>query len=88
MFLHDPLAAPNAFKLTQEAASRLVITLQAPEVEGTEEQLPELATVAKERVDALFAFARRSTGGQGTGESAHCDANATLKLNRLVYGVW
>jgi putative ABC transport system substrate-binding protein len=56
MFLHDPLAAPNAFKLTQEAASRLGITLQATEVEGTEEQLPELATVAKARVDALFVY--------------------------------
>ena len=29
MFLHDPEAAPNAFKLTQEAAPRLGITLQA-----------------------------------------------------------
>jgi putative ABC transport system substrate-binding protein len=28
MFLHDPLAAPNAWKLTQEAAPRLGITLQ------------------------------------------------------------
>ena len=56
MFLHDPQAAPNAFKLTQEAASRLGITLQATEVEGTEEQLPELATVAKSRVDALFVY--------------------------------
>jgi ABC-type uncharacterized transport system substrate-binding protein len=56
MFLHDPQAAPNAFKLTQEAASRLGVTLQVTEVEGTEEQLPELATVAKERVDALFVY--------------------------------
>jgi putative tryptophan/tyrosine transport system substrate-binding protein len=56
MFLHDPQAAPNAFKLTQEAASRLGVTLQVTEVEGTEEQLPELATIAKENIDALFVY--------------------------------
>jgi ABC-type uncharacterized transport system substrate-binding protein len=56
MFLHDPQAAPNALKLTQEAASRLGVTLQVTEVEGTEEQLPELSTIAKERIDALFVY--------------------------------
>jgi ABC-type uncharacterized transport system substrate-binding protein len=56
MFLHDPQAAPNAFKLTQEAASRLGVTLQVTEVEGTEEQLPELSTIAKDRIDALFVY--------------------------------
>jgi putative ABC transport system substrate-binding protein len=56
MFLHDPQAAPNAFKLTQEAASRLGVTLQVTEVEGTEEQLPELSTIAKEHIDALFVY--------------------------------
>jgi len=56
MFLHDPQAAPNALKLTQEAASRLGVTLQVTEVEGTEEQLPELAMIAKEGVDSLFVY--------------------------------
>jgi putative ABC transport system substrate-binding protein len=56
MFLHDPQAAPNALKLTQEAASRLGVTLQVTEVEGTEEQLPELSTIAKEHIDALFVY--------------------------------
>ena len=32
MFLHDPEAAPNALKLTQEAAPRLGITMQAAQV--------------------------------------------------------
>src|SRR5262245_28280314 len=32
MFLHDPQAAPNAWKLTQEAAPRLGITLQQAQV--------------------------------------------------------
>jgi ABC-type uncharacterized transport system substrate-binding protein len=32
MFLHDPEAAPNAFRLTQEAAPRLGVTLQVAEV--------------------------------------------------------
>jgi putative tryptophan/tyrosine transport system substrate-binding protein len=56
MFLHDPQAAPNALKLTQEAASRLGVTLQVTEVEATDELLPELAMIAKERVDALFVY--------------------------------
>jgi ABC-type uncharacterized transport system substrate-binding protein len=56
MFLHDPQAAPNAFKLTQEDASRLGVTLQVTEVEATDELLPELAMIAKERVDALFVY--------------------------------
>jgi putative ABC transport system substrate-binding protein len=56
MFLHDPLAAPNAWKLTQEAAPRLGITLQQAEVGGTEELLPELPMIAKEHPDALFVY--------------------------------
>ena len=32
MFLHDPEAAPNAFNLTQEAAPRLGMTMQAAHV--------------------------------------------------------
>ena len=56
MFLHDPQAAPNAWKLTQEAAPRLGITLQQAQVEGTEELLPELPMIAKEHPDALFVY--------------------------------
>ena len=56
MFLHDPQAAPNAWKLTQEAAPRLGITLQQAAVEGTEELLPEFPMIAKEHPDALFVY--------------------------------
>jgi len=56
MFLHDPLAAPNAWKLTQEAAPRLGITLQQAQVGGTEELLPELPMISKEHPDALFVY--------------------------------
>src|SRR5438477_1069085 len=55
-FLHDPQAAPNAWKLTQEAAPRLGITLQQAQVGGTEELRPELAMIEKERPDALFVY--------------------------------
>ena len=55
MFLHDPEAAPNAFKLTQEAAPRLGIRLQAAQL-GSPELLTELAPIAKERPDALFVY--------------------------------
>jgi putative tryptophan/tyrosine transport system substrate-binding protein len=55
-FLHDPEAAPNAFKLSQEAATRLGITMQAAKVTAAEELLPELAMIAKERPDALFVY--------------------------------
>ena len=56
MFLHDPEAAPNAFKLTQEAAPRLGITMQAAQVTAAEELLPELAMIAKEHPDALLVY--------------------------------
>jgi len=56
MFLHDPQAAPNAWKLTQEAAPRLGITLQVAEVGAAEELLPELTMIARERPDALFVY--------------------------------
>jgi ABC-type uncharacterized transport system substrate-binding protein len=56
LFLHDPQAAPNAWKLTQEAAPRLGITLQQAPVEGTEELLPEFPMIAKEHPDALFVY--------------------------------
>jgi putative ABC transport system substrate-binding protein len=56
MFLHDPQAAPNAFRLTQEAATRLGITLQVAEVGAAEELLPELGMIEKERPDALFVY--------------------------------
>ena len=56
MFLHDPEAAPNAFKLTQEAAPRLGITMQAARVTAGEDLLSELTMVAKEHPDALFVY--------------------------------
>src|SRR5437762_10619344 len=56
MFLHDPEAAPNALKLTQEAAPRLGIRLQVAPVGAAEEQLPELTMIAKERADGLFVY--------------------------------
>jgi putative ABC transport system substrate-binding protein len=56
MFLHDPQAAPNAFRLTQEAAPRLGVRLQVAEVGAAEELLPELAMIEKERPDALFVY--------------------------------
>src|ERR1700745_1290778 len=45
MFLQDPEAAPNAFKLTQEAAPRLGIKLQQAQVGAAEELLPELTMI-------------------------------------------
>jgi putative ABC transport system substrate-binding protein len=56
MFLHDPEAAPNAWKLSQEAAPRLGIRLQAAPVGAAEELLPELAVIAKEHPDALSVY--------------------------------
>jgi putative ABC transport system substrate-binding protein len=56
MFLQDPEAAPNAFKLSQEAAPRLGITLQEAQVTAADELPTELAMVAKERPDALFVY--------------------------------
>jgi putative ABC transport system substrate-binding protein len=60
MFLHDPQAAPNAWKLTQEAAPRLGITLRQTPLRTAEELLPQLAIIAEECPDALFV------------SSAHC----------------
>jgi putative ABC transport system substrate-binding protein len=56
MFLQDPEAAPNAFKLSQEVAPRLDISLQEAQVTAAEELLPELTMVAKQRPDALFVY--------------------------------
>jgi putative tryptophan/tyrosine transport system substrate-binding protein len=56
MFLHDPEAAPNALKLTQEVAPRLGVRLQVASVGAAEELLPELTAIAKERPDALFVY--------------------------------
>jgi putative ABC transport system substrate-binding protein len=56
MFLHDPEAAPNALKLTEEVAPRLGVRLQVAPVGAAEELLPELAVIAKERPDALFLY--------------------------------
>jgi putative tryptophan/tyrosine transport system substrate-binding protein len=54
MFVHDPQAAPNAWTLTQEAAPRLGITLQQAPVTTAEALLPQLASIAEQRPDALF----------------------------------
>ena len=56
MFLHDPEAAPNALKLTQEVAPRLGVRLQVASVGAAEELLPELTAIAKEHPDALFVY--------------------------------
>jgi putative tryptophan/tyrosine transport system substrate-binding protein len=56
MFLHDPQAAPNAWKLTQEAAPRLGIRLQQAQVGAAEELLPELTMIEREHPDALFVY--------------------------------
>jgi putative tryptophan/tyrosine transport system substrate-binding protein len=56
MFLHDPEAAPNALKLTQEVAPRLGIRMQVAQVGAAEELLPELTMIAKEHPDALFVY--------------------------------
>jgi putative tryptophan/tyrosine transport system substrate-binding protein len=56
MFLHDPQAASNAWKLTQEAAPRLGIALQQAQVGAADELLPELRTIATEHPDALFVY--------------------------------
>jgi putative tryptophan/tyrosine transport system substrate-binding protein len=56
MFLHDPQAAPNAWRMTEEAAPRLGITLQQAQVGAADELLPELAMIAKERPDPLFVY--------------------------------
>ena len=51
MFLHDPEAAPNAWKLTEEIAPRLGVTLQQAKVGAADELLPELAVIGKEHSD-------------------------------------
>jgi len=57
MLVHDPEAAPNAFNLTQEAAPRLGMTMQAAHLSGAEELLPsEFDMIAKERPDALVVY--------------------------------
>jgi putative ABC transport system substrate-binding protein len=56
MFLQDPEAAPNALKLSEEAARRLGVRLQVANVGAAEELLPELAVIAKEHPDALFVY--------------------------------
>jgi putative tryptophan/tyrosine transport system substrate-binding protein len=56
MLLHDPEAAPTAWKLTQEAAPRLGIKMQVAPVSAADELASELAMIAKERPDALFVY--------------------------------
>jgi putative ABC transport system substrate-binding protein len=54
--LQDPEAATNAFELLTAAAPRLGVRMQAAKVTAAEELLPELATIAKERPDALLVY--------------------------------
>src|SRR5262245_17741533 len=56
MFLHDPQAAPNAFKLSQVAAPRLGITLETAEVGSAEELMSELEAIASKKPQALFVY--------------------------------
>lgn len=55
-FLHDPEAAPNAWKLTEAIAPRLGVTLQQAKVGTADELTAELAAVGKEHPDALFVY--------------------------------
>jgi putative ABC transport system substrate-binding protein len=54
--LQDPEAATNAFELLEAAAPHLGVRMQAAQVTAAEELLPELATIAKERPDALLVY--------------------------------
>ena len=54
--LQDPEAATNAFELTQEAAMRLGIKLQAAQVSALEDLASELAAIAKDRPDGLLVY--------------------------------
>ena len=56
IFLHDPQAAPNAFKLSQAVAPRLGVTVEAAPLEPAEGLLQELAVIAKEHPDALSVY--------------------------------
>ena len=55
MFLQDPEAATNAFEQTQAAAQLLGVQVQSQAL-AAEELLPELATIAKARPDALLVY--------------------------------
>jgi putative ABC transport system substrate-binding protein len=54
--LQDPEAATNAFELTQEAAKRLGVKLQAAQVTALEDLASELAAIAKDRPDGLLVY--------------------------------
>jgi putative tryptophan/tyrosine transport system substrate-binding protein len=56
VFLHDPDDAPVGLKLTQEAAPRLGIALQAVKFKDRADIPNALAAVAKESPDALFIY--------------------------------
>src|SRR5262245_59083355 len=56
MFLQDPEAATNAFKLTQEVAPRLGVRLQVANAGAPEDLQSELAMIAKEHPEALFVY--------------------------------
>lgn len=54
--IQDPEAATNAFDLTKEAATRLGMQVDAVAVSAGEDLLPELATIEKDRPDALLVY--------------------------------
>jgi putative ABC transport system substrate-binding protein len=54
--LQDPEAATVAFQLTQEAATRLGVELRSVEVSAAGQLMPELATITKDRPDALLVY--------------------------------
>ena len=56
MLLQDPQAAPNAQKLTQDAAPQLGFKIQVAQIGTVDEFQPGLAMIAKERPDALFVY--------------------------------
>jgi putative ABC transport system substrate-binding protein len=56
LFVHDPLAATNAFMLSQEAGQRLGVTVRAVAVGGTADLLPELPAITREQPDALSVY--------------------------------
>ena len=56
MFVQDPEAATNAFKLTQDVAPRLGVKLQLANAGAPEAFASELAMIAKERPEALFVY--------------------------------
>jgi putative ABC transport system substrate-binding protein len=56
MFLQDPEAATNAYRLLQAAAPRFGVKMQVTQVMAGDELMSELAAVAKQHPDALMVY--------------------------------